>query len=44
MKLGKVTLPRMIRFEGKKYTGMMVGRTHKWYYNKGEWKEKKGNA
>ena len=28
-------------FEGKKYTGMKVGRTHKWYYNKGEWKEKK---
>jgi hypothetical protein len=28
-------------FEGKKYTGMKVGRTHKWYYEKGEWKEKK---
>jgi hypothetical protein len=28
-------------FEGKKYTGMKVGRTHKWYYDKGEWKEKK---
>jgi hypothetical protein len=28
-------------FEGKKYTGMRVGRTHKWYYDKGEWKEKK---
>lgn len=28
-------------FEGKKYTGMKVGRTHKWYYAKGEWKEKK---
>ena len=27
-------------FEGKKYTGMKVGRTHKWYYDKGEWKEK----
>ena len=26
---------------GKKYTGMKVGRTHKWYYDKGEWKEKK---
>jgi hypothetical protein len=28
-------------FEGKKYTGMKVGRTHKWYYDQGEWKEKK---
>jgi hypothetical protein len=26
-------------FEGKKYPGMKVGRSHKWYY--GEWKEKK---
>ena len=28
-------------FQGKKYTGKRVGRTHKWYYDKGEWKEKK---
>lgn len=28
-------------FKGKKYTGMKVGRSHKWYYDKGEWKEKK---
>src|SRR5213596_348827 len=28
-------------FEGKKYTGMKVGRSHKWYYDRGEWKEKK---
>lgn len=28
-------------FEGKKYTGMKIGRGHKWYYDKGEWKEKK---
>jgi hypothetical protein len=28
-------------FQGKKYVGMKVGRTHKWYYDKGEWKEKK---
>ncbi|HZA65050.1 MAG TPA: hypothetical protein VE573_19385, partial [Nitrososphaeraceae archaeon] len=26
---------------GKQYTGMKVGRSHKWYYDKGEWKEKK---
>src|SRR5215213_2136524 len=29
------------KFEGKHYTGMKVGRSHKWYYDKGEWKEKK---
>jgi hypothetical protein len=28
-------------FEGQQYTGMRVGRSHKWYYDKGEWKEKK---
>ena len=28
-------------YEGQKYTGMKVGRSHKWYYDKGEWKEKK---
>jgi hypothetical protein len=28
-------------FEGKKYTGMKVGGHHKWYYDKGEWEEKK---
>jgi hypothetical protein len=28
-------------FEGKRYTGMTVGRTHHWYYDKGDWKEKK---
>jgi hypothetical protein len=28
-------------YQGRKYTGMKVGRSHKWYYDKGEWKEKK---
>jgi hypothetical protein len=28
-------------FEGQQYTGMKVGRSHKWYYDKGEWKERK---
>jgi hypothetical protein len=28
-------------FNGVQYTGMRVGRTHKWYYDKGEWKETK---
>lgn len=29
------------KFEGKQYTGMKIGRSHKWYYDKGEWKERK---
>ncbi|HYF31545.1 MAG TPA: hypothetical protein VD993_10540 [Chitinophagaceae bacterium] len=28
-------------FEGQQYTGMKVGRSHKWYYDKGVWKETK---
>jgi hypothetical protein len=28
-------------YEGRKYTGMTIGRSHKWYYDKGEWKETK---
>lgn len=28
-------------FEGRQYTGVKIGRGHKWYYDKGEWKEKK---
>ncbi len=28
-------------FEGRKYTGMRVGGGHRWYYNMGEWEEKK---
>ena len=29
------------QFEGQRYTGMKVGRGHTWYYDRGEWKEKK---
>lgn len=32
---------RFKEFEGRQYTGMKIGRGHKWYYDKGEWKEKK---
>jgi hypothetical protein len=28
-------------YEGRKYTGMKVGRSHKWYYDQGEWRETK---
>jgi hypothetical protein len=28
-------------YNGKQYTGMAIGRSHKWYYDQGEWKETK---
>jgi hypothetical protein len=28
-------------FEGQRYTGMKIGRGHKWYYDKGVWLDKK---
>jgi hypothetical protein len=28
-------------FEGRRYTGMKVGRSHTWHYDPGEWKETK---
>ncbi len=28
-------------FQGKQYTGMTIGRSHKWYYDKGTWIDKK---
>jgi len=28
-------------YEGQRYTGMKVGRSHKWHYDRGEWKETK---
>jgi len=27
--------------DGKQYTGMSIGRSHKWYYDKGDWRETK---
>ena len=27
--------------EGQRYTGMKIGRSHKWHYDQGEWKETK---
>src|SRR6478736_9405732 len=38
--LGK-TYNEFKEFEGQHYTGMRVGRSHKWYYDQGEWKETK---
>lgn len=32
---------RFKKFGGKQYTGMAVGRAIKWYYDKGEWKDRK---
>lgn len=28
-------------FKGKKYSGMQIGRSHHWHYDKGDWKETK---
>jgi hypothetical protein len=28
-------------YNGQQYTGMAVGRSHKWYYDKGDWRETK---
>jgi hypothetical protein len=30
-------------FEGRQYTGMKIGRSHRWKYDSGEWKETKIN-
>jgi hypothetical protein len=35
------TYNRFKTFEGRRYTGVKIGRGHKWYYDRGEWKEKK---
>lgn len=32
---------KLKEFRGKKYSGVKVGRGHKWQYEAGEWKEKK---
>jgi hypothetical protein len=39
--VSKSTYDEFKEFEGKRYTGMKVGRGHTWYYDKGEWKETK---
>jgi len=36
-----VTYDQFKEFEGQRYTGMKVGKSHKWYYDKGEWHETK---
>src|SRR5215216_3305932 len=28
-------------YEGQRYTGMKIGRSHKWHYEQGDWKETK---
>jgi hypothetical protein len=32
---------KLKEFEGKQYTGIKVGRSHRWYYDAGQWNEKK---
>jgi hypothetical protein len=36
-----VSYDRFKEFEGRKYTGMKIGRSHKWNYDPGVWKETK---
>src|SRR5262252_8452662 len=35
------TYNRFKEFEGRRYTGMKIGRRHKWHYDQGVWNEKK---
>jgi hypothetical protein len=35
------TYDRFKEFEGRRYTGMKIGRGHKWHYDPGVWSEKK---
>src|SRR5436189_4397713 len=35
------TYNKFKEFEGRRYTGMKIGRGHKWHYDPGVWKEKK---
>ena len=35
------TYNRFKEFEGRRYTGMKIGRGHKWHYDQGVWTEKK---
>ncbi len=37
----KSSYDELKEFQGKRYTGMKVGRRHKWYYDQGEWSERK---
>ena len=32
---------RYKEYQGKQYSGMKIGGTHKWYYDKGEWRDRK---
>src|SRR5687767_6462909 len=37
----KVSYDEFKEYEGKKYTGMKIGRGHRWHYDPGVWKETK---
>lgn len=32
---------RFKEYKGQQYTGMKIGRSHKWYYDQGVWRERK---
>jgi hypothetical protein len=40
-KNGAASYNKFKTYGAQQYTGMQVGRSHKWYYDKGEWKETK---
>jgi hypothetical protein len=39
--MAKAAYDQVKEFEGKRYTGMKIGRGHKWKYDAGDWTEKK---
>jgi hypothetical protein len=41
MMTARSTYDQIKEFEGKRYTGMRVGRSHKWRYDAGDWSERK---
>jgi len=38
---GRSSYDRFKEFEGRRYTGMAIGRSHHWQYDPGDWTEKK---
>ena len=34
-----ISFNKFKEYEGRRYTGMPVGRSHKWHYDRGDWKE-----
>ena len=41
MRMPRTSYDAFKEHEGKRYTGMQIGRGHKWNYDAGQWIEKK---